>query len=537
MKTKYINSILIGCMLFCFSSCLSDLDVEPLNENTMTAGNVYKDPQNYERALLKIYSMWALSGQYDVNSTDIYNVSDPGLSQLLRAWWTVQEATTDECKIAWPNTYAIELNDLTWTNAKNDAFEAVYLRCMVTIAYINDFMLNIPNHPDNEKAVLFAAEARFCRALAYSILLDQFGIPPFITEKNYSSEPSYISRKDLFDWIETELKEIMPDLPVARQGVYGRADQGVANTLLARMYLNAEVYTGTARYTECITACNNVIAGSYALASDYSDLFKADNGENPDTRQEIIFGVVYDGNSTQTTGGTMSIIIGSRNGNEYDIERDGVNDGWGGYRTTQNLVNLFEFQSNNNKTADNILDKRGIFYSEGRTVEITTDPINTFTTEGWAVYKFKNVKSDGSQGSNLRYPDTDFPLFRLADVYLMYAEAVARGGQGGDLATAVGYINQMRERAFGDNTHNIDAAWLQANDYRNILDERARELYWEGTRRTDLIRYGLYTSSAYLWPSKGGIITGKGVDSKYNIFPIPVSDLTVNKNLDQNEGY
>lgn len=536
MNAKNIFILFLSGVFF-FSSCVDDLNVEPLNENTMTAGNAYEDPDNYKKALLKLYAMWALTGQYDVNSTDIYNVSDPGLSQLLRAWWTTQVATTDECKIAWPNTYAIELNNLTWTNAQNDALEAVYLRCMTNVAYANDYMLNIVNHQDTEEATLFAAEARFCRAFVYYILLDQFGIPPFITEKNYSVEPGYLSRKDLFAWIEGELKEIRDDLPDARQGEYGRADKGVVNALLARMYLNAEVYTGTPMYNECIAACINVINGGYKLSNDYSNLFKADNGENPDTRQEIIFPVVYDGLATQTTGGTMSIIIGSRNANEYVLERDGVSEGWGGFRTTQNLVNLFEFQDNNNKTADNISDKRGIFYSTGRSVEITTDPINTFTTEGWAVYKYKNVKSDGSLGSNSRYPDTDFPLFRLADVYLMYAEAVARGGQGGDITTAVGYVNELRERAFGDNTHAIDAAWLSTNNYRNILDERARELYWEGTRRTDLIRYGLFTSATYVWPSKGSIITGKGVDDKYNIFPIPISDLTVNKNLDQNEGY
>jgi hypothetical protein len=201
------------------------------------------------------------------------------------------------------------------------------------------------------------------------------------------------------------------------------------------------------------------------------------------------------------------------------------------------LVNLFAFSDNNNKTADNIADKRGIFYSENRSIEITTDWINTFTSEGWAVYKFKNVKSDGSSGSDTRYPDTDFPLFRLADVYLMYAEAVARGGQGGNLSTAVNYINELRKRAFGDTYHAVDEAWLQENHFRNMLDERARELYWEGTRRTDLIRYGLFTSGDYVWTAKGGLIAGTGVNKKYNLFPIPVSDLTVNGNLDQNDGY
>ena len=128
-------------------------------------------------------------------------------------------------------------------------------------------------------------------------------------------------------------------------------------------------------------------------------------------------------------------------------------------------------------------------------------------------------------------------MFRLGDVYLMYAEAVARGGQGGSLATAVSYINALRSRAYGDNVHGITEAWLTENGYQNILDERCRELYWEGVRRTDLIRFGLYTSANYLWTFKGGVLTGVGVDKRYNVFPIPTTDLSVNGNLHQNEGY
>ncbi|MCH3986218.1 MAG: RagB/SusD family nutrient uptake outer membrane protein [Prevotella sp.] len=168
---------------------------------------------------------------------------------------------------------------------------------------------------------------------------------------------------------------------------------------------------------------------------------------------------------------------------------------------------------------------------------MTTSVKGTFTTEGWSVYKWTNITSKGANGSNLGFPDTDFPLFRLGDVYLMYAEAVARGGQGGDINTAVKYVNMLRERGYGDKDHDIDAAWLTANNFRNILNERGRELYWEGVRRTDLIRFGLFTSSSYVWPDKGGVITGVGIDNKYDLFPIPQTDLSVNGNLSQNEGY
>ena len=116
----------------------------------------------------------------------------------------------------------------------------------------------------------------------------------------------------------------------------------------------------------------------------------------------------------------------------------------------------------------------------------------------------------------------------------MYAEAVLRGGSGGDKTTAVGYINQLRERAYGNTNGNITAADLTLNF---ILDERGRELYWEGHRRTDLIRFGQFTSATYLWPWKGGVETGTGVDAHYNLFPIPNTDRTANPNLGQNPGY
>lgn len=169
-----------------------------------------------------------------------------------------------------------------------------------------------------------------------------------------------------------------------------------------------------------------------------------------------------------------------------------------------------------------------------------TNITGVFNEQGWAVYKFCNTTSTGAMGPNSvngEDADTDFPFFRLGDVYLMYAEAVARGGAGGDMNTAVGYVNQLRSRGYGDNNHNISSAWLTENNYRNILNERSRELYWEAVRRTDLIRFDLFTSNSYVWPYKGGTYQGIGVDNKYNLYAIPTSDLSVNSNLNQNDGY
>lgn len=176
-------------------------------------------------------------------------------------------------------------------------------------------------------------------------------------------------------------------------------------------------------------------------------------------------------------------------------------------------------------------DSRGMFYTEGQTLEI--EDIFEFTY-GYAITKWKNVTSGGQTGSDLTHTDTDFPLFRLADVFLMYAEAVLRGATDGDLGTAANYVNMVRERAYGDTGGNITEEDLTL-DF--ILDERARELYWEAQRRTDLIRFGKFTGGEYLWSWKGAVQEGKSTDAKFRIYPIPAADVIANPNLTQNPGY
>ncbi len=177
------------------------------------------------------------------------------------------------------------------------------------------------------------------------------------------------------------------------------------------------------------------------------------------------------------------------------------------------------------------VDSREMFFTEGQTLEI--EDLRQFT-QGYAVTKWKNLTRSGQQGKDPTFPDIDFPMFRLADAYLMYAEAVLRGGQGGDTGTALQLVNLVRERAFGDTSGNIEAGELTL-DF--ILDERARELYWEAHRRTDLVRYGLFTSDDFVWAWKGGVQEGTGINDILNIYPIPSSEINSNPNLVQNPGY
>ncbi len=499
MQTKLIYLITVISLLWMASSCVGDLDTQPLDSQSETPDVVYSKEENYLRGLMKIYSMLALSGQDGTGSSDIEGLNG-GNTQLYRTWWNLQEVSTDEVVNSWPDDWVPEINEMKWTTTQNEAIEGLYQRCMYMVAVANEYLKQTTDENMSSRGMTsefmtkvhgYRAEAHFMRALAYYMLLDAFRYPPFITEENYSLSPSQIEPGELFDWIETELKSVESQLPAARTA-YGRADKAVVNFLLARLYLNAEIYTGTARYTECITACKAVLSAGYSLGDDYSNLFKADNSIT--SASEIVFPIVYDGLSTTSFGGIRFLICASRGTNTVSLERDGVQDGWGGNRALPTLIRKFDFADNNNPDAESILDKRGIFDSEGRTIEVD-EWLQTFDSQGWNVYKYKNVRSDGTQGSNAYNPDTDIPFFRLAEIYLTYAEAVKRGGSGGDMDTAAGYINQLRARGYGAGKGQITAADLTL-DF--ILDERVRELYWEAVRRTDLIRYGYYTSNTYL---------------------------------------
>jgi hypothetical protein len=304
------------------------------------------------------------------------------------------------------------------------------------------------------------------------------------------------------------------------QAEYGRADQGAAYMVLAKLYLNAEVYTGTPRYGDVIDVTERIInSGAYSLEDTYQHLFLADNH----TANGIIFSIPQDGERTQNFGGTTFLGHASIGGGTMNAADFGFNFGWWGLRTTKNVVNRFPDMTGE-------MDSRAIFFTENQSVEINS---LTDFTQGIAVPKYQNVTSDGTPGKNSNFPDTDFPLFRLADAYLMYAEATLRGGEGGSESQALTLVNELRERAYGDQSGNIEASDLTLEF---ILEERSRELLWEASRRTDLVRYNQFTENG-TWPWKGGQQEGTTTSGNLDLYPIPQSQIQVNDNLEQNPGY
>lgn len=468
----------------------------------------------------------SVSGQQGpAGDADISGI-DEGFGEYLRGYWYHQELTTDEAVIGWNDQTIKNFHAQAW--GSGDVFiAAMYYRIFFQITQCNEFIRESSDDQldsrgftgaDRAELVKFRAEARFMRALSYYHALDLFGNVPFVTENDPVGKffPTQIKRDKLYAYVESELLAVEPLITGARQNEYGRVDQGAVWTLLAKLYLNAGVYTGQDKNTECITYCNKIINAGYTLDPVYQDLFLADNQNNP----EVIFAINFDGTKTRTWGGTTFIIEAAIGGSMKPADF-GFTGGWGGTRTTSALVGKFAAAG----------DQRRMFWTDGQNLEI--NDIGTFT-DGYAITKFKNVTSTGVGGSDKTYADTDFPMFRLADVYLMYAEAVLRGGSGGDAGTALTYVNAIRTRAFGGASGNITSAQL-TTDF--ILDERARELFWEGHRRTDLIRYGEFSTSTYLWPWKGGVPSGASTASTYNLFPIPSADVSANANLTQNPGY
>jgi starch-binding outer membrane protein, SusD/RagB family len=530
MKRINIKSITVALLLaLTAGSCTKDLDKSPVND--ITADQVYATAAGYKQVFAKVYGSYATTGNIGpTGSGDVQGLNEGTNADFVRTFWKAQELSTDEAVIAWGDAGIQDFHNMNWSSL-NPFLQGLYYRSIYQITLVNEFlrqstdeMLSSRNitGTDAEDIRKYRNEVRFLRAFQYWVLMDIFGNPPFVTETSQiaGAPPAQIKRADLFNYIEAELKAIEPNMAAPKTNEYGRADKAAVWALLARLYLNAQVYTGTAKYTEAVTYAKNVINAGYSLTSRYNYLLRADNNLNTN---EFILTINYDGLKTQSDGGTNFLIKASLGGSMPTADF-GVNAAWGGLRTTSALVNKFTDYSGNT-------DKRAQFYQNGQTLEI--DNVSQFT-QGFAVTKYRNVTRTGAQGQTQSFVDVDFPLFRLAEMYFIYAEAVLRGGSGGDRATALGYMNLLRQRAYENNSGNILDADLTL-DY--ILNERARELYWEGFRRTDLIRYNRFTESTYLWPWKGGAKNGTGVDSYRKLYPLPSVDLTSNPNLVQNPGY
>ena len=533
-KVKYfVGKISMLLILLATASCTDDINqINPEDGNQLVDEEFFSDPNSYQQFLAKLYAGLAITGQQGpAGQPDITGI-DEGESQYIRGLWVMQELTTDEAIIAWNDKTIKNFHWHTWTS--QDLFiNATFNRLDFQVKLCNEFLRQTSDEKLDARGVdatlrdqikTYRAEARFLRALSYWHFLDLFGGVGMVTEDSPSEFflPEQATKLEMFEFIEQDLLDCMVDMnePTAVSNDYPRADKAAAWMLLSKLYMNAEVYIQSARYSDAMMYIEKVINESgRSLAGDYDELFLADN-DRAAIRKEFIFAVAFDGLRTTTFGGTTFLthapVGGSMSPSEF-----GINGGWGGIRTTSAFVSKFN---------DFNADDRANFHTDGQTLEIVN--VGNFT-DGYAIAKFRNVDVNGNPGSDAAgdFVDTDFPVFRLADAYLMYAEAQLRGG-GGDAGTALNYVNMLRQRAYGGTSGNVGSVNLQF-----ILDERARELHWEAHRRTDLIRFGQFTGGAYIWPWKGNVPNGAPTATFRNLFPIPASALGGNPQLVQNPGY
>ncbi len=521
---KYYIVILGGVFsLLILPGCLKKLDLVP--ENTTTSDVVFKTADGYKGALGKLYLSMAAEG--DIPSTI---VKDGGNTGLLRQFFNLQEITTDEA--GWNftgDTDPLGLHQFTF-NGSTQAVAGCYYKAYYIITVCNNFIqestdskLTGRGFSGADVATIkgYRAEARYLRAFNYWILMDLFGNVPFADESIVVGSgviPKQIKRADLFNYIETELKATEADLAAPKSNEYGRVDKAADWALLARMYLNAQVYTGTPKYTEAATYAKKVIDAGYTLHPKYKELMLADNYLNTD---ENIWMLIFDGKYTQSYSGTTFLVHAPAG---VPGDSSGTNGSWNCMRFTEQFVNKFD-----------AADIRGQFWTNGQQKDM--DQLINAYTNGYSSTKYRNKTRTGSTNFpnyNDNFTSVDFPLFRVSEMYLIYAEAVARGAASGDAGSALNYLKALAVRARPNDPSAANTAELTLP---YIIDERGRELFWEGFRRSDLIRFGQFTTGSYLWAWKGNLRNGRAVDPKYNLFPIPVTDISSNPNLTQNPGY
>ena len=549
MKTKYIKQLFSAALIAVLSSgvtsCINYLDISPIDPQT---GGSF----DQQGVFVKGYAMLGVTGQKGIDGSPDLDGQDEGESGFYRTTFNCNELPTDECLWAWQENQDIpQLTSISWSPSSQRT-EWVYVRLGYDITQYNFFLDQTESMTDAE-TLRQRAEIRFLRALHYWYFLDLFGKAPF---KEHFNNDLPVEKKgtELYTYIQNELNEIEGDMYEPRQAPFGRADKAANWLLRARLYLNAGVYTGQTDYAKAEEYASKVIGSAYKLCTNYSELFMADNDENENAMQEIILPIRQDGVKTRNYGGSTYLVCGTR---VAGMPRMGTTNGWSCIFARAAMVQKFfsnlddvpmlradveipkgldtdeqidDFDAEHGIRTEDMIkaagDDRALLYSGvgGGRRKIHTDAISGFT-DGLSIVKWQNYRSDGKPVSHATYPDTDIPLFRLAEAYLTRAEAIFR--QGGD---ATGDINELRKRA--NCTRKVQTVTEQ-----ELIDEWAREFYLEGRRRSDLVRFGMFTTNKYLWDWKGGAMNGTSVASYYNKYPIPVSDINNNRNMSQNEGY
>ena len=550
---KYLAPAATLLLSWGLQSCVNDLHVEPIDPSQKTDIKAYQ-------LFNKCYSAFATSGNNGGDDNVDIDDIDGGTSSLFRQMWNSNELTTDEAICGWGDPGIPQFCYNTY-DASHPMLKGYYYRLCASIAYCN---LYLKDFLDDDATM--SAEVRFLRAMEYYLLSDAYGNVPFSTVIS-ANKPEQRNRAQVMEWVESELLAIVGENPddngyilndpapkTSAQDGYGRVDKAAAWMLLSRLYLNWQVYTGTARWQEAKDYAEKVINSAYKLHTEgsskevngetweftaYQTLFMGDNDHNGSS-EEAIFPILQDGMRTTAWGVSQYLIASTADADLHSCRYlpEAVNglsgQAWGGNRARPELVKCFINSNDIPELACYDMpilanDDRALFDSKGRTLD--NEDVGIFTN-GFAIGKFNNFTTDGSATSDASgtFGDMDVYLMRVAEAYLNYAEAEVR--LHGVTQDAVDKINALRNRAhakrFTTSTLTLD----------EILNEWSREFYFEGRRRVDLIRFGKFGgNNDYNWTWKGGTKAGRQFDANRNVFAIPSDDLIANKNLQQNPGY
>ena len=572
MKTFQKSLLLLVLMAFTFVSCVQDLNVTPKDPN-----NIQYFDQN--GVFTKIYATLATTGQTGPDGNGDVEGIDEGVSAFVRMIFELNEFPTDEGWWIWDGDAGLpDLRVISWTSV-NPLISGIYYRLYFDISLCNHFLEHATSDGDGAAQI---EEVRFIRALNYYYLLDMFGSVPFTLEVSEKPKEQY-TRKQLFEWLETELKDLEVKLPASRLSDY-RVDKVAAQLLLARMYLNAKVYTGTEMWDKAETYADLVINSQYKLHmtssagnySAYQELFMGDNHKYIGGNGEGILNIYQDGVMTQCWGGARFYCSAFR---DAGYNYFGISDTWSCFRTSPEFLAKWldveeaamdtvyvTIKDSTDRTKDiktprhiakpqyrgdefqlpKILgDDRAILYSwkgddAADVVEMNGTAKNGTFYDCWSVlkwtgrYSIQKLGDANIAGHSPDWPDNDIPFLRVAEAYMTKAEALYHQGK---TAEALSLINDnIRKRA--------NAKPLPALDDKTLCDEWCREFYCEGRRRIDLVRLGFFAgpeadANGYTWEGRGSAKSGeafKSLPAKYNIFPLPSSDVIV-QGLKQAEGY
>lgn len=568
MKLNKFKAIIqAATLLFAFgvTSCMDDLDKGNLDPTVVAEVDI-------NGLYAKCYAGLIMEGN-DGNAD--FTIQDAGRSTLLRNLFNFNVLPTDEAICWWSDGGIV---DICYNQCVpgTPTLKFLYYRLVSNIGFCNHYL----EVAANADPTMFA-EVRFLRAYNYYMMLDFFGDPSFTTElssetpkqahaynskfdegKNYTrAELLAMGREFMFNWVKDEILNAEPQLIDAKaksdsDADYGRVDKASAWLLLSRLYLNAGVYLNNdgqnnPYWQDALTYAEKVINSDYKLFDDskisseakangykpYDLLFMGDNGSNGATC-EAILPLKQDGITTRGWGGTRFFIAAMWDGSMKTVTglSCATSDGaWSGMRCRQQFLEKFTSSPATfvGKTAKEIralnIDDRAIFFGKGHTLDLGT---NSAFLQGLATPKWNNNYSTGATPHDATDVDIDFFLFRAAEAYLNAAEAeIHLNGQTSSKAKQ--YMDAIRNRAH--------AATKSTYTLTDVLDERAREFYFEGYRRVDLIRNNKFGGQdSYNWDYKNGVQDGTSkikFDKSHNVFPLPSSEIMANKNLTQIDGY